>query len=355
MADQLTLLVAGFLLSGVLGGALGYLFQRRAWEHQHLVERRDVERRQALQVFEEVSSLLDKRLYRMRRVYWAARRRYEGEKPDQLSVALDDYRAVLVTWNDNLNRTLALVDTYFGGGVRKQLELEVYEQFAALGRALDDFVRKLSTEADENVQIPPLGRRLNTLSFLVYRLNIRMLRLLQEERLGQAAPPASASSSTGGSLLQFGQSGPAVRALQRGLRRAGETLPIDGGFGRQTEEALRAFQRSHALDVDGIAGPRTLSALPNHTAMPVLREGRRGDVVAELQTVLTEYATGRWETVPERVDGIFGADTTAAVEAFQRWHELIIDGVVGDETWASGLDSAGNTLENRVGLHHATT
>jgi len=49
---------------------------------------------------------------------------------------------------------------------------------------------------------------------------------------------------------------------------------------------------------------------------------------------------------------IFRADTTTAVEAFQRWHGLAVDGIVGDRTWAAGLDSAGNTLEGRVGLQH---
>jgi hypothetical protein len=118
------LLVAGFLLTGVLGGALGFVFQRLTWAHQHEVQRREEEYRLAVKIFEEVSSLLDRRLYRMRRVYWAAGRRHEGASGDQLSTALDDYRDVLLVWNDNLNRVQALVDTYFGSGVRVRIQLE---------------------------------------------------------------------------------------------------------------------------------------------------------------------------------------------------------------------------------------
>ncbi len=353
MVNQLMLLAVGFLLTGVFGGALGYLFQRRAWAHQHEVERRDEERQQAVKIFEEVSSLLDRRLYRMRRVYWAARRRVEGNGLDQLSAALDDYRDVLLVWNDNLNRSLALVDTYFGHGVRRQLETDVYGQYAAVGRALDEFVRQASGDHSA-VEVPPLARRLNMLSYQVYRLNSRMLELMQGQHLGRSAPPAAASSASGLPVLQFGQNGPGVRRLQRALARAGESPGvIDGGFGRDTYEALRGFQRSRDLDPDGIAGPRTWTALPSGAPMPILREGARGEVVVELQAALTEYAEQRWEAVPKRVDGVFGPDTTSAVEAFQRWHGLGVDGIVGDQTWAAGLDSVSNTLEGRVGLQHA--
>ena len=352
MVDQLAMLAVGFLLTGVFGGALGYLFQRRAWAHQHEVERRDEQRRQAVKTFEEVSSLLDRRLYRMRRVYWAARNRREGGELDRLSAALDDYRDVLLVWNDNLNRIRALVDTYFGGGVARQLQIRVYEEYAAVGRALDEFVRQASSDHG-GVQVPPLAGRLNMLSHQVFLLNSRMLELMQQQRLGQSAPPAVPSSVSGPPVLQFGQNGPAVRRLQRALGRAGESPGVvDGAFGRDTQEALRAFQRSRDLDPDGIAGPRTWAALPSGAPMPVLREGARGELVAELQAALTEYAEQRWEAVPERVDGVFGPGTTTSVEAFQRWHGLSVDGIVGDQTWAAGLDSVSNTLEDRVGLQH---
>src|SRR6185437_4869421 len=75
MGQQLLLLVVGFVLTSVLGGLLGYLLQSRAWAHQHDVQRRDEERQQTLKTFEEISLLLDRRLYRMRRLYWAARRK----------------------------------------------------------------------------------------------------------------------------------------------------------------------------------------------------------------------------------------------------------------------------------------
>ena len=47
--------------------------RRRDEERQREVQRRDEDHQRALKTFEEVSQLLDRRLYRMRRLYWAAR------------------------------------------------------------------------------------------------------------------------------------------------------------------------------------------------------------------------------------------------------------------------------------------
>jgi hypothetical protein len=66
MAQQLVAIAFGFILTTVLGGLLGFFFQRRSWIHQHNVQLAEQERERAVSVFEEVSRLLGKRLYRMR-------------------------------------------------------------------------------------------------------------------------------------------------------------------------------------------------------------------------------------------------------------------------------------------------
>src|SRR5215470_10034175 len=102
MGSQLILLIVGFALTGVLGSLLGFFLQNRAWAHQHDVGRRDEERLQALKTFEEVSSLLDRRLYRMRRLYWAARRKAQGSgDAAEIASARADYREVVTGWNDS--------------------------------------------------------------------------------------------------------------------------------------------------------------------------------------------------------------------------------------------------------------
>lgn len=63
-------------------------------------------------------------------------------------------------------------------------------------------------------------------------------------------------------VLKEGSSGPEVVQLQEKLKALGfNPGNIDGIFGTGTEAALIAFQKSAGLLADGIAGPRTLSAL----------------------------------------------------------------------------------------------
>ena len=61
--------------------------------------------------------------------------------------------------------------------------------------------------------------------------------------------------------LQEGDRGAIVDLLQWGLRRAGGSLQVDGVFGAATLRALQRFQKARGLVPDGVAGPRTWSAL----------------------------------------------------------------------------------------------
>ena len=74
---------------------------------------------------------------------------------------------------------------------------------------------------------------------------------------------------------------------------------------------------------------------PEHVVRPTLRKGSKGDAVKQLQQELNQlgYDAGK-------VDGIFGANTQKAVEAFQRDHPpLKVDGICGPATWAA-IDAA---------------
>jgi peptidoglycan hydrolase-like protein with peptidoglycan-binding domain len=61
--------------------------------------------------------------------------------------------------------------------------------------------------------------------------------------------------------LRFGDSGNAVRVLQRLLSSNGYPVRIDGNFGALTETAVKAFQSQQNLLVDGIVGPKTWQKL----------------------------------------------------------------------------------------------
>ena len=118
-------------------------------------------------------------------------------------------------------------------------------------------------------------------------------------------------------ILKSGLSGEPVRRLQKALG-----VPVDGDFGPATETALKAWQKSHSLKTDGIAGPDTFAAMGLYELI-LLKNGTRGDLVKKLQTKLGIDA-----------DGVFGDGTEEAVEEYQESNGLDADGVAGPETLA---------------------
>lgn len=73
--------------------------------------------------------------------------------------------------------------------------------------------------------------------------------------------------------------------------------------------------------VDGIAGPNTLNG------SPMVRRGARGNITKLIQEKLGISA-----------DGIFGANTEVAVKNYQRTNGLLVDGIVGRNTWRKLLN-----------------
>lgn len=62
--------------------------------------------------------------------------------------------------------------------------------------------------------------------------------------------------------LRPGDKGENVRQMQRILRLLGHyDGELDGSYGPQTTEAVKAFQKAVGLEPDGVAGPKTLEAL----------------------------------------------------------------------------------------------
>src|SRR5919109_767438 len=120
---------------------------------------------------------------------------------------------------------------------------------------------------------------------------------------------------------------PQVRQLQRALRTAAYTPGrVDGLYGPLTEGAVRRFQTTHGLAIDGVVGPQTREALravsvDRRRAPPAPRPGpgyrTPGDSarVLDVQRMLRGL---RYEVGP--LDGRFRPQTQAAVQWFQVKH-----------------------------------
>lgn len=87
-------------------------------------------------------------------------------------------------------------------------------------------------------------------------------------------------------LLRRGDRGKDVSALQQKLNTHGYGLVVDGDFGRQTEQAVVAFQRRSGLVVDGIAGPKTFALLQGEVRGRLLGESDLHQAAAALDVDL---------------------------------------------------------------------
>ncbi|MCA0986476.1 peptidoglycan-binding domain-containing protein [Guptibacillus algicola] len=138
-------------------------------------------------------------------------------------------------------------------------------------------------------------------------------------------------------LLSYGDRGDEVKRIQNYLIDVGMNLQeygADGIFGRETEEAVKKFQRLYGLSEDGIVGPITLAALKKARTNPVYSRpvrpypghyvmvGDRGKDVEAIQ-----------RAVNVKPDGIFGPITRDAVKKYQARKGLVVDGIVGPITW----------------------
>ena len=119
-----------------------------------------------------------------------------------------------------------------------------------------------------------------------------------------------------------------VRTLQHLLRARRENVAVDGRFGPRTQAAVRSFQASRGLSVDGVVGEPTWRAL-----IVTVRGGATGEAVRGVQD---EFQFRNLSGDPGRglqVDGIFGPRTDAAVRGFQEAVGIEADGIVGPLTW----------------------
>jgi peptidoglycan hydrolase-like protein with peptidoglycan-binding domain len=169
-----------------------------------------------------------------------------------------------------------------------------------------------------------------------------------------APTPEPTTTTTHYITLENGSEGRQVRLLQRALG-----AHTDGIFGSETEAAVRAYQASHGLEVDGIVGPKTSAALADNappiatsavltensptiatnTATDVERQAKTPAApitaveVTVASTPVVSPVVRLQETLGVQVDGTFGPETEAAVKHAQALHHIVVDGIVGSETW----------------------
>lgn len=167
---------------------------------------------------------------------------------------------------------------------------------------------------------------------------------LQELLFSSSAPvysapsPTDAPVSSGYPTLSQGNTGDAVKAIQRRLKELGYfDGDIGGNYLTKTEAAVRLFQAAVGYPQDGVATPELQellfsSSAPAYSApsdpnqLTTLSQGDRGEAVRRLQQRLIELG---W--LSGSADGDFGGATANALYQFQYRMGLATDGVASIE------------------------
>jgi cell wall-associated NlpC family hydrolase len=128
--------------------------------------------------------------------------------------------------------------------------------------------------------------------------------------------PGPAAALVLGAIALPGVVNAAPAAAASGLVQVQQALGVkaDGKMGPQTRGALRRFQRSHGLTVDGRATGATYRALGLSGSKKAASKTRGGSV-SDVQRKLGVDA-----------DGVMGPQTRRAIRAFQTAHQLRVTG-----------------------------
>ena len=113
-----------FLLITVGGGCLTSFYQwlqdgRRIQSDKSQAEINIMEQRrtQATTLFNEISPLIDTRLYNWRRLAWGLEDRIPE---DSLKIRYNEYLEIFYAWNHNINKNRALICRFFGPQLGEQ-------------------------------------------------------------------------------------------------------------------------------------------------------------------------------------------------------------------------------------------
>jgi hypothetical protein len=193
----LTNFLLNALIAGLVGAGLTYyydvrklntenaLIAQRAKEDREL-KRHEAEVGRAADTFDQLSRVLDKRLYRTWQLIWA----YKSNKPEDIKKQIERYDEVRNEWNESLNRNLALTRRFFGNGMRDILEYKIYYTFSSLNDTLARHRSHLDHNTkDDAAELEKLDEYVRQVfQPCIYTFNVDMLTQIQESKIGALDP-----------------------------------------------------------------------------------------------------------------------------------------------------------------------
>lgn len=132
-------------------------------------------------------------------------------------------------------------------------------------------------------------------------------------------------------IYSKGSKGAEIGIIQKNLKMLGyDPQGIDCVFGENTETAVKEFQETNGLEVDGIVGDCTWDLLI--------------EKIKNIQNALNGYG---FDLI---VDGMAGTNTYNCLLKFQEANNLTVDGIVGPETRNTLFKNNDNSCSNNFNI-----
>ncbi len=283
--------------------------------------------------------------FTLNRVYteWYRGRGYDFDITNSL-----DFDQAYVEGRDIFGNISLLVDELFNDYVRREGSVEpLFTQFCNGTTATCDGLSQWGT-----VDLAKEGKTALEILQHYYGDDIEIVK---------DTPIDGAVPSYPGFTLTEGMSGNDIKLAQIRLNRISANFPkipktgTDGVYSSSTTDAVAEFQRVFDLpdtgDIDKATwykinyiynSVKKIAELDSEglryeeIEVPfgsVLKEGDVSQEVAILQYYLKVISTFYPNVTPVEVDGFYGADTVEAVKTIQSMSGLVVDGIVGKNTW----------------------
>lgn len=162
------------IIIGAMGSVIGVYLQDRSWEKQYKLSLIENDRKMAEEIFSEISRLMDSRVYKTRLLLNA---KY-NEKNYPLT--LQKYSNHLVEWNENLNRNVALIKSYFGSDVSTYFYNDIHLGLRKIGSKIQN-CREI-----DNSTYKTISTELDNINNSICNMDSIMLNLIQQNNIGRS-------------------------------------------------------------------------------------------------------------------------------------------------------------------------
>lgn len=171
--------IVTFILTGIVGNRLVNLWQHRNWLNQQKFLSIEKEYTALNELFDELTTLSGKRLYRMRRFLVATL--HDDEKT--LEDRRKEYDEALTAWNDKLNSFFIRLTFYARYDMALRLERIIQANFTLAGSRIEALARK--RKENNSVlkhEIAPVEKQLNNIQGLLFEFNRDIMRYIKQKR-----------------------------------------------------------------------------------------------------------------------------------------------------------------------------